>query len=69
MNDVSELYPETHFDIQEHSEAMMNERGIFLIQLNKWMSNEKNWVTGVAVIQAVTNTMPILPAKEQPNLE
>ncbi|MFY7882391.1 MAG: hypothetical protein ACOVR6_08855 [Fimbriimonas sp.] len=69
LKDVSELYPNTRFECQEHSEAMINEREIFLKQLNKWMTNDKNWVSGVTVMQAVTNTLPITPVKEQPNLE
>jgi hypothetical protein len=48
---------------------MVNEREIFLKQFNKWMTNDKNWVSGVTVMQAVTNTLPITPVKEQPNLE
>jgi hypothetical protein len=69
LKDVSELYPNTRFECQEHSEAMINEREIFLKQLNKWVTNDKNWVSGVTVMQAVTNTLPITPVKEQPNLE
>jgi hypothetical protein len=67
LEDVSEQYPKTKFECHEHSEAMINEREIFLMQLHKWIANEKNWVVGVAVIQAVSNTMPIRPAQDQPN--
>ena len=67
LEDVSEQYPKTKFECHEHSEAMINEREFFLMQLHKWIANEKNWVVGVAVIQAVSNTMPIKPAQDQPN--
>jgi hypothetical protein len=40
---------------------MNNERELFMVQLNKWIDSEKNWVCGVSVIQAVTNTLPIKP--------
>jgi hypothetical protein len=40
---------------------MNNERDLFLKQLNKWIKSNNNWVTGAAVVQAVTNTLPIPP--------
>ena len=59
--DVSQKYPSIKFSCQQHSEAMNNERDIFMMQLNKWINNDKNWVCGLSVIQAVTNTQPIKP--------
>lgn len=59
--DVSQKYPSIKFLCQQHSEAMSNERGIFIMQLNKWINNDKNWVCGLSVIQAVTNSLPIKP--------
>jgi hypothetical protein len=38
---------------------MKAERELFLLQLEKWVREKSNWVTGAAVIQAVTNTLPI----------
>jgi hypothetical protein len=62
LQDVSQKYPSIKFLCHQHNEAMNNnEREIFMIQLHKWINNDKNLVCGVSVIQAVTNTMPIKP--------
>ena len=61
LQDLSKDYPSIKFLCQKHSEAMNNERELFMVQLNKWIDSEKNWVCGVSVIQAVTNTLPIKP--------
>jgi hypothetical protein len=59
--DVSNQYPSVQFVLREHNETMNNERDLFLKQLNKWIKSNNNWVTGAAVVQAVTNTLPIPP--------
>ena len=59
--DVSNQYPSVQFVEREHNETMNLERDLFLKQLNKWIKSNHNWVTGAAVVQAVTNTLPIPP--------
>jgi hypothetical protein len=44
---------------------MKNERDLFLTQLNKWIKSNSYWVTGAAVVQAVTNTLPIPPPQDE----
>jgi len=39
---------------------MVQERNLFRIILNRWIErNNKNWLYGVHVVQAVTNRMPL----------
>jgi hypothetical protein len=44
---------------------MRDERELFLLQLDKWIKENKNWVTGATVVQAVTNTLPIPPPPDK----
>jgi hypothetical protein len=42
LQDLSKDYPSIKFLCQKHSKAMNNERELFMVQLNKWIDNEKN---------------------------
>ena len=64
VSPFSELFPSVKFVVGEHSELMTEERKLFISQLSKWRSQDPNWVTGVAIIQAVTNMLPIPPANK-----
>jgi hypothetical protein len=59
--DVSNQYPSVDFVLHEHNETMNNERELFLTQLNIWVNSNSHWVSDAAVVQAVTNTLPIPP--------
>jgi hypothetical protein len=38
---------------------MLQECQLFDTQLQKWIQNNPNWVSGATVIQAVTKTLPL----------
>jgi hypothetical protein len=59
VSEVANNYPSVQFVLGEHNSSMKAERELFLLQLEKWVREKSNWVTGAAVIQAVTNTLPI----------
>jgi hypothetical protein len=61
VSEVSNQYPSVQFVLGEHNDCMRNERELFLLQLNKWMKENNDWVTGATVVQAVTNMLPIPP--------
>lgn len=64
VSEVANNYPSVQFVLGEHNSSMKAERELFLLQLDKWVREKNNWVTGAAVIQAVTNTLPILKLHE-----
>lgn len=65
VGEVSNQYPSVQFVLGEHSDLMKGERKLFLLQLNKWIMGNNNWVTGAAVVQAVTNMLPIPTPHEE----
>ena len=57
---VASLYPRVVFTKQPHSDLMKKERSLFRRQLRKWIfSYGNNWLHGVTVVQAVTNTLSL----------
>jgi hypothetical protein len=57
---VASLYPRVVFTKQPYSDLMKKERSLFRRQLRKWIfSYGNNWLRGVTVVQAVTNTLSL----------
>ena len=57
---VKARFPNIHVVKKEKSWLMVQERNLFRIILNRWIErNNKNWLYGVHVVQAVTNRMPL----------
>jgi hypothetical protein len=57
---VASLYPRVVFTKQPQSDLMKKERSLFRRQLRKWIfSYGNNWLRGVTVVQAVTNTLSL----------
>lgn len=65
VSELSNEYPSVHLVLGEHNKCMRDERELFLLQLYKWIKENKNWVTGATVVQAVTNTLPIPPPTDK----
>jgi hypothetical protein len=65
FSEVSNQYPSVQFFCGEHSKEMKNEHDVFRKQLNKCINENANWLTGAAVVQAVTNTLPIPPPQDE----
>jgi len=60
ISKVATLYPRVAFTMQSHSTLMEKERCLFLRQFRLWINAYgKNWLRGVTVVQAVTNTLSL----------
>jgi len=57
---VKARFPNIHVVKKEQSRLTVQERNLFGIMLNCWIErNNKYWLYGVHVVQAVTNRMPL----------
>lgn len=60
ISKVATLYPRVAFTMQSHSTLMEKERCLFLRQFRLWINAYgNNWLRGVTVVQAVTNTLSL----------